>query len=439
MSDPFGRAELEQLQVTLVDPATLIPDKRNARTHPKSQIEQIVRNVGQNGWTNPILVDEGLKIIAGHGRLLAAKQMGLEAVPIIILRGLSETQKRAIRIADNKIALNAGWDLELLKLELAEITLEDPELELGFEPGEIDHLLATTADPDEEAIPAVPQVAVSRVGDIWLLGPHRVAVGDCTDVSLTQRLMRGTAAHAAFLDPPFNEAPENIGNKGKIKHRPIAGAAGELSPAEFTAKLAKWLGACAALTRDGGVHFVAMSHQHAEEILAAGRQVYGARLNICIWRKSNAGMGALYRSQHEMIYVYRVGSASHLNTVQLGKHGRHRTNIWDAPSVNTFGGSRAQDLALHPTVKPVQLVADAIMDVTRRGETVLDGFLGSGTTLIAAERTGRICLGTEIDPLYADVVVARFTTLTGIEALLEETGETFAQVQGRRAAEGGEG
>jgi DNA modification methylase len=439
MSYPLGRAQLEQLEVTLVDPASLVPDKRNARTHPKSQIEQIVRNVGQKGWTNPILTDEGLTIIAGHGRLLAAKQLGMAAVPIIILRGLTETQKRAVRIADNKIALNAGWDLELLKLELAEIVLEDAELELGFEPGELEHLLATPVDPDEEAIPAVPQVAVSQDGDLWILRQHRFAVGDCADPALMQQLMKGETADAAFLDVPYNQAPENIGNKGKIKHRPIAGAAGELSPGEFKAKLALWLGSCAVVTRDGGVHFVCMDHQHAEELLAAGRQTYGARLNICIWRKSNAGMGALYRSQHEMIYVYRVGSKPHLNAVQLGKHGRNRTNIWDAPSVNTFGGSRAQDLALHPTVKPVQLVADAIMDVTRRGEIVLDAFLGSGTTLIACERTGRICRGIEIDPVYADVILERFMTLTGIEAMLEATGESFAQVRARRATDHREG
>jgi len=437
MTYPFGRAQLEQLQVTLVDPGTLIPDKRNARTHPPSQLAQIKRSYVQNTFYNPILTDEGLKIIAGHGRLQAAKEMGLEAVPIIILRGLSEAQKRAIRISDNKIALNSGWDLELLKLELSEIVLEDADIELGFEPGEIDKLLMTEVDPDEEAIPAVPKVAVSREGDIWILRDHRLAVGDCTDLDLQRRLMRGALADAAFLDPPYNQPPQNIGNKGRTKHRPIAGAAGELSFEEFIAKLIAWLGACAALTRDGGVHFVCMDHQHAEEILAAGRQVYGARLNICIWKKSNPGMGALFRSQHEMIFVYRVGQAQHLNNVQLGKHGRNRTNVWDAPSVNTFGGSRAQDLALHPTVKPTQLVADAIMDVTRRGEIVLDGFLGSGTTLIACERTGRACRGVEIDPLYADVVIDRFATLTGVDAVLEETGETFAQVRARRATAGG--
>lgn len=439
MSYPFGREHLKALQITLVDPATLTPDKRNARTHPKGQIGQLVRNITRNGWTNPILTDEALNIIAGHGRLLAAKELGLEQVPIIILRGLTETQKRGLRIADNKIALNAGWDLELLKLELAEITLDLPDIELGFEPGEIDALLLTKVDPDEEVIPATPQVAVSQLGDLWRLGDHAFIVGDCADPAVMARLMQARQADAAVLDPPYNQPPQNIGNKGKVKHRPIAGAAGELSPEAFTRQLQVWLGSCAAVTREGGVHFVFMDHQHADELLAASAAVYAKRLNICFWNKSNAGMGTLYRSKHEMIYVFKVGDAPHLNAVQLGKHGRNRTNVWDAPSVNTFGGSRRHDLALHPTVKPVQLVADAIMDVTGRGEIVLDAFLGSGTTLIACERVGRVFRGVEIDPLYADVIINRFTTLTGVEAVLDDTGETFSQVRARRAADGAEG
>lgn len=439
MQVTFDPKRIEDLKIELVDLNSVRAYKNNARTHSKAQVRQLARSIGQNGWTSPMLLDGNLEIISGHARKQAAELLGLQTVPVIILRGLNEPQKRALRIADNKIAANASWDLELLKIELSQIVIEDPELELGFEVGEIDHILSTSVDPIEEVVPAAPETAVSRPGDHWRMGAHAFIVGDCAEPAVMAQLMEGQRADAAFLDPPYNDPANKIGNSGKVKHRPIAGAAGELSVEAFTATLERWLAACAAATRDGGVHFVCMSHAHVEEVLAAGRAVYGARLNICVWRKSNAGLGALYRSAHELVFVYRVGAAQHLNNVQMGKHGRNRPNVWDAQSVNTFGGSRQQDLALHPTVKPTQLVADAIMDVTRRGDIVLDGFLGSGTTLLACERTGRICRGTEIDPIYADVIIDRFKTATGIEAVLAETGETFAQVRARREIAGGEG
>jgi len=439
MAETPGYCRHHNYETSFVPTDRLKPDKRNARKHPKIQIDQLVASIKTYGWTVPILVDEDDNIIAGHGRLLAAKQLGVAEVPVIVLAGLSNVQKQALRIADNKIALNSSWDMELLRLNLEQIVLELPDIEMGLEAGEIDTILSFKVDPDEEAIPAVPMVAVSRTGDVWILGRHRVACGDCADSQVLGRLMQGMLADAAFLDLPYNQPARNIGNKGKIKHRDIAGAAGELTPAQFTARIERWLGACAGVTRDGGVHFVCMDHHHAGELIQAGETVYGDRLNICIWNKSNGGMGALYRSKHEMIFVYRVGTAPHFNAVQLGRHGRNRTNVWDAPSVNTFGGSRRQDLELHPTVKPVKLVGDAIMDVTRRGELVLDAFLGSGTTLIACDREGRVCRGVEIDPAYVDVIIDRFTTITGIEAVLEETGETFDQVRARRVAASGEG
>jgi len=215
-------------------------------------------------------------------------------------------------------------------------------------------------------------------------------------------------------------------------------ASGELSAEAFEGFLEGALSGFAKMSRDGAVHFVFMDHQHLDTLLRVGKRVYAKRLNIAVWNKSNAGMGSLYRSKHELICVFRVGDAPHFNAVQLGKHGRNRTNVWDYASVNTFGGSRRRDLELHPTVKPTALVADAIMDVTRRGDLVLDGFLGSGTCLLACERTGRLCRAVEINPLYVDLALERWSERTGLEAVLESTGQTFSQVRAERlSGEGG--
>jgi DNA modification methylase len=393
--------------------AALRPDPNNARTHPASQIEQICQSMRAFGFTNPILADPELGLIAGHGRLLAARKLGLAQAPVIILPGLTEAQKRALRIADNKIALNAGWDSDLLKIELSAIAGEIDLTSLGFSGGEIDVIFSSGADdPDDDLIPDLPKTAHTAPGDIWILGDHRVGCGDCRDEAFLRRVVgEGQSVDAAFLDPPYNVRIQGHANL-KSRHREFAMASGEMSEDQFRTFLGQTLGACAAVSRSGAVHFVCMDWRHMADVQAVAPSVYGDLLNLCVWNKSNAGMGSLYRSKHELVFVYRVGSDSHLNAVELGRHGRNRTNVWDYASVNTFGG-RSDDLAMHPTVKPVSMVADALQDVTRRGDLVLDTFLGSGTTLIAAERTGRRFVGTEIDPLYVDLVVERWRQLTG--------------------------
>ena len=411
-----------QLVLTYRPVSELIPDPRNARTHPRRQIDQLRASIEAFGFTNPILADPKGKIIAGHGRLQAARGMGLAEVPVITLSGLSEIQKRALRIADNKIALNAGWDLGILELELGELSAIDIDIDptlTGFSTGELDVILLAAADPDDEVIPPVPAKPRTKPGDIWILGEHRVGCGDGRDAGFLQRVIGdGARVDAAFLDPPYNV---RIGGHAVAagSHREFAMASGEMSEAEFRSFLADTLGAAARLSRDGAVHFVCMDWRHMDSVSAVCADIYGARLNLCIWNKSNAGMGSLYRSKHELVFVYRVGSAPHLNMVELGRHGRNRTNIWDYASVNSMRGSRRQDLALHPTVKPTALVADAILDVTRRGDLVLDLFLGSGTILLAAERTGRRFRGLDIDPAYVDVAVERWSARTGLEPRLE--------------------
>jgi DNA modification methylase len=414
----------------------LQPCPTNARMHSARQVEQIAKSIEATAFANPILIDEAGVIIAGHGRLLAAKKLKLTEAPVIILPGLTEAQKRLLRIADNKIALNSSWDVDLLKVELQEITISGLDVEVtGFEIGEVDVFLAEQTDPAEDLVPPTVEVAVTQPGDIWLLGKHRLGCGDVRQSNDLDTLMAGAKADAAFLDPPYNVPIDGYATgRGQFRHREFEVGCGEMSKAEFSAFLSDTLGPCAAVSRKGAVHFICMDHHHAGELIAAADEAYELRLNICVWSKNNAGLGKLYRSQHELIFVCRVGETQHRNNVQLGKHGRYRTNVWEYPSVNGFSGTRKHDLSLHPTVKPVAMVADAIQDVTKPGDIVLDTFMGSGTTLIAAERTGRICYGLEIDPHYVEVALDRWAALTGRDPVLETTGETLGQRRERRKA-----
>lgn len=400
----------------------LKPDKHNARTHSKAQVEQIKASIRAFGFTNPILINKDGKIIAGHGRLLAAKALGMAEVPVVILPHLNEAQERALRIADNKIALNAGWDTDLLKLEIGELSKLELDFDLsvmGFATGELDKLIAPDKDPDDDVIPATPIQPRTKVGNIWILGENRVGCGDVRDTAFVRRVVgEGRAVDAAFLDPPWNVRVNGHANT-KGRHPEFAMASGEMTADEFRRFLMDALSVCAAVSRDGAVHFVAVDWRHMGDVQAVGDEIYGQLLNLCVWKKSNAGMGSLYRSHHELVFVYRVGDTQHFNAVELGKHGRNRTNVWEYASVNSFRGSRRQDLELHPTVKPQSLVADALQDVTRRGDLVFDAFLGSGTTLLAAERVGRRFCGLDIDPHYVDVAIERWEALTGGVAILE--------------------
>ena len=295
--------------------ASLVPDRRNARTHPKRQVEQIAASIREFGFANPILIDAEDTIIAGHGRLLAAKALGMTEVPTIVLPHLSEAQKRALRIADNRIALGAGWDLDLLKLELGELAVLDVDLDLaltGFSSGEIDVILKGPADPEDEVIPAVPATPRTRPGDIWILGEHRVGCGDGRDLAFLQAVVGdGAVVDAAFLDPPYNVRINGHAN-AKGRHREFAMASGEMNAAAFRSFLADTLGACVRVSRDGAVHFVCIDWRHLEDVAAVGRSIYGEQLNLCVWNKSNAGMGSLYRSKHELVCVYRVGKRAAL-------------------------------------------------------------------------------------------------------------------------------
>lgn len=443
MADIKTLPESTRLKITYRKIGELIPYTGNARTHSDKQIAQIAASIRKFGFTNPVLIDEEGGIVAGHGRVAAAKQLGIAEVPTIVLGHLTPAERRAYVIADNRLAELAGWDREILKIEfqaLAEMDL-DFELEItGFETAELDLLLddsagEVAADPADEVPAPDPGPAVTRPGDVWCLGPHRLICGDARDTATYAALMGADRARAVFTDPPYNvKIDGHVCGSGTVKHREFAMASGEMDAAAFTAFLEASLGAMAAVSLDGAIHFTCMDWRHMAELQAAGSKVYSELKNLVVWAKTNGGMGTFYRSRHELIYVWKVGTAPHVNTFGLGETGRYRTNVWDYPGVNSFGANQ-KDLALHPTVKPVALVADAIKDVTRRGEIVLDGFGGSGTTLIAAERTGRVARLVELDPIYCDVICRRYAALTGVAPLLEATGEVFDAVAETRATE----
>jgi ParB-like chromosome segregation protein Spo0J len=434
------------LRITERPVSSLTPRRNNPRTHSEKQIDQIAASIETFGFTNPVLVDASGTVIAGHGRVRAAKQLGLETVPTIQLEHLSEEQVRAYVIADNQLAECAGWDRDLLAIELqglAELDL-DFELEvIGFETAEIDLLIGDAAGGDESD-PADTLAAidldlpvVSRPSDLWEIGAHRLLCADALDENAYARLLGARKAEMVFVDPPYNVPIDgHVSGLGRIRHAEFAMATGEMSESEFVSFLGKALGHHAAHSADGALHFVCMDWRHAGELLTASRPLYSECKNLCVWAKTNAGMGSLYRSQHELVFVFKVGSAPHVNNVALGRHGRNRSNVWRYAGVNSFGSERDEALAMHPTVKPVRLVADAILDCSRRGDRVLDGFAGSGTTLLAAERTGRIGRALEIEPRYVDAALRRLVQHAGLEAVHVETGRSFEEVAAAR--EGGE-
>ena len=430
-----------KLVITHLPVAGLKPYDRNARTHSAKQIAEIATSIKAFGFNNPVLVDKDGGIIAGHGRVEAAKKLGLETVPCVRLEHLSEAQKRAYILADNRLAEKAGWDREILAIELQHLTDLDLDFDItatGFEMAEIDLLLSgiEAADPADVVPEVAPGPAVTRPGDIWQIGRHRLICGDSTQADTYARLLGVERAQMVFTDPPYNvKIDGHVSGLGTTKHREFAMASGEMTGTEFTGFLARVFASLVAHAADGAIHFVCMDWRHVGEVLAAATPNYTEFKNICVWAKTNGGMGSLYRSQHELVFVLKSGRAPHINNVELGKHGRYRTNVWSYAGANAFSATRDDDLAMHPTVKPVALVADAILDCSRRKGIVLDAFAGSGTTLVAAERTGRRGYGIELDPHYCDVIVRRLATVAGLEAVHAERGRAFADLAVERLAE----
>ena len=381
-------------------------------------------------------------VVCGHARLEAAKLLGLKRIPVIRITHLSEPEIRAYMLADNKLAEKAGWDREILAVELQELQIELPELDLdlsstGFETSEIDAVLSDLGEGQRlnpaDQVPELEEIAVTRKGDLLTLGHHRIIVGDARDSGSYSALMQSQKATMAFLDPPYNVRIDgHVGGRGRTKHREFAHASGEMTDEQFEQFLRASLSQCANHTIDGGISYVCMDWRHVSEVMAAGTSVYDELKNICVWAKTTPGQGTFYRSQHEFVFVFKTGNAPHINTFELGQHGRTRSNVWTYPGVNTFRAGRMDELRMHPTVKPVALIADAMKDCSKRGSIVLDAFAGSGSTIIAAEQVGRRAFCIEIDPRYADTSIRRWQQMTGKDAILEATGQTFDDLAAER-------
>lgn len=492
-------------QIEMRPVSDLRPYPRNARTHSKAQIRQIADSIERFGFTNPVLISDEGEIIAGHARVEAARLLGFEAVPTLRLSHLSAEERRAYVLADNKLAQNAGWDFEILADELEALIEIDFDVSVaGFSAAEINLTLdqarnGSPSQPEDnqaDIILPLESVAVSRLGDLWQLGRHRLLCGDAKSEADLDRLMqrlrcvrvpadhqtgdrvpdlgidrepethgdlspsnRGFAqdtggdsetevpvpsnpgvAALLFTDPPYNVPIDgHVGGLGSVRHRDFAEASGEMSEEAFTAFLTTTLQNASRVLKDGAIAYVCMDWRHMGELLAAGKAAFTELKNLCVWNKTNGGMGSLYRSKHELIFVFKHGTAPHTNTFGLGDSGRYRTNVWDHAGINAtgrdgLGQSRMDQLAMHPTVKPVDLIEEALKDCSLRGEIILDLFGGSGSTLLAAERCGRSARLMEIDPLYCDTIIRRWQAYTGKQASLLSDGQTFDAVAHDRAA-----
>ncbi|MGJ8623155.1 MAG: site-specific DNA-methyltransferase [Yoonia sp.] len=430
---------MSDLQIIYRNPEAMSENPRNARTHKPRQIRQIARSITAFGFANPVLIDEADQLIAGHGRLAAAKTLGLERVPVIQLLNLTDAQKRGLMLADNKIAENAGWDLQMLANELSDLSALELDFDIedtGFDMGEIDLAIGDRDDADGNREPeSAPEpdpvaAAITEPGDLWELGAHRVVCGNARSADDVRRLMGDGVADAVFTDPPYNVPIHgHVSGKGSVKHREFSEASGEMSAEAFEAFLLETLENAAVNCRPGAVVFACMDWRHVTALAEVGAAVIGPLINLCVWVKTNGGMGSLYRSQHELVCVFVRTGASHRNNVQLGRYGRNRTNVWRYPGVNSFRAGRMEELRAHPTAKPVVMVKDALLDVTRRGDVVLDPFAGAGATLMAAERSGRCARLLEIDLLYVDVMLRRWREETGEDPIRVRDGVTLSELE----------
>lgn len=426
----------QDLEYRAID--TLIPWTNNARKHSKKQLKQIATSIEAFGFTNPVLIDQDSKILAGHGRVEAVKLLSWKEVPCLEIRHMSAKQKRAYVLADNKLALNASWDEDILSEELKALAELDEDFDLGltgFSIAEIDSFIEIDMpeqahDPKDDVLPHKAPERV-QTGDVWQLGRHRLICGDSLNAEVVSCLMDGEKAQMVFTDPPYNVPIDgHVGGKGALKHREFAMASGEMNVEKFTDFLHQVFKNLTEFAKDGSIHYICMDWRHMQEVLSAAQEIYSELKNLIVWAKDQGGMGTFYRSRHELVFAYKYGDAAHINSFELGQHGRYRTNVWNYPSASQ------EDLSLHPTVKPVLMIADVIRDVSSRNDIVLDLFGGSGSTLIGAEKTGRRARLCEIDPLYCDIILARYEAYAKDEAVRLASGAEQASNEINHVSEG---
>jgi DNA modification methylase len=423
---------------------TLKPNTKNARSHSKQQIRLIARSIETFGFVVPMVVDAVNEIICGNAVYHAVRLLGLDHVTVVRVTHLDKDKLRAFQIAHNRIAEMSSWDGQILGEILHDLSLKDLDFnleEIGFSTTEIDLLIDGIAQnstgplASDETLPPDAGPPVTKLGDTWTLDSHLIHCGDSLDRRSYRAVMDNAQAAMVITDPPYNVTiGGHVGGKGQIQHREFAMASGEMKPGEFTDFLAAIFEQLVRVSADGSLHYIFMDWRHATELLTAGNATYTRLINLCAWVKKNGGMGSFYRSRHELVFVFKNGTAPHRNNIELGKHGRNRTNVWEYDGINSFG--RVTDegnlLAMHPTVKPVQMIVDAILDCSARGDILLDPFLGSGSSLIAAERTGRILRGIEIDPRYVDVAVRRWQRHSGGQAVHAISGDRFDDIANKK-------
>jgi DNA modification methylase len=431
------RPAAAKLQVQYVKLNALRPSARNARRHSRKKIRQLAGTIQALRVISPIIVDEHFEILAGHARYDAAKLLGLPEVPIIQVGHLSVAEKRAYRLADNRYSERASWDADLLAIEVKDLIDLDFEIELtGFETADVDIILDDEASDTEEIIPDVATgPPITKLGDIFELGQHRLICADSREPTTYQSLLHGEKAELVVADAPYNvEIEGNVSGLGKVQHSNFLDGCG-LTYEQFVQFLRTVFVLLVSNTVDGAIHFLFMDWRHMREMLEAGDGVFSELKNLVVWAKNNGGMGTFYRSRHELIFVYKSGRKPHINNFELGQHGRSRTNVWEYAGANSFGKDRMEELAMHPTCKPVELVADAIKDCSKRNHIVLDPFGGSGSTLIACEKTGRRARVIELDPRYCDVIIKRWQEYSGESAVHQKSGLTFSELGFQAVAE----
>ncbi|PZQ10762.1 MAG: DNA methylase [Ancylobacter novellus] len=432
---------LPRLRLVERDPASLSTPTRNVRKSDPAHVREVANSITALGFTIPVLIDDAGAIVDGAIRVAAAKELGLSSIPCVVADHLTLSERKLLRLAVNRLQEKGGWDLHELRLEVEELILDEAPIEVsGFESFEIDAILTDLSLGAVEEGPLAPAAdarSVARLGDVFVLGPHRVICGDARDKATLSRLMAGDRARFIFTDQPYNV--RIAGHVTSGDHREFSMASGEMTDTQFREFNKGWIEASVEHLCEGGVLGTFIDWRGLGSVTAAAEDVGVSQLNLIVWAKTNAGMGSLYRSQHELLPLFKKGVAPHKNNIDLGRKGRWRSNLWTFPGASTVGSDAQRGLQHHPTVKPVAMLEEALRDLTDRGEIVLDPFLGSGSTLIAAEKTGRICLGIEIDPLYVDVILRRFASVIGRQAVLEETGEAFSAVEERRACETIEG
>jgi DNA modification methylase len=435
---PTALARSVRLGITDRNIVDLRLNPNNPRVHSPRQIQQIARSIATFGFNVPVLIDRNDGVIAGHGRVEAAKSLGLTTVPTIRLEHLSPAEAKAFLLADNRLAEQASWDDGLLGVNFAELLADELAFDItatGFEIAEIDQFIlgdanSLTAAEDEAPVEVGP--AVVQPGDLWFLGDHRIICADALDGLTYDRLLDGEKAAIAVVDFPYNvPIVGHVGGKSRIQHREFAMASGEMSEPEFRRFLSTAIGHLVRHAVDGAIHYGFMDWRSSRVLQEAADPHYSELKNICVWEKDAAGMGSFYRSQHEFVFVYKVGKAPHRNNVQLGRYGRNRSNLWRYPGANSFSraGEDGNLLAFHPTSKPVAMIADILLDASAPGDIVIDSFAGAGTTLLAAERTGRVARTIEIDPLYCDTAIRRWQRLTKKSAVNADKQCTFDELE----------